>query len=207
MGVGKDWKRCDSKVFWRDIAADDHVVQIYDDDQMLLNSLEAFAADGFDQDDSVVVIATPTHLNQLMKRLNDRGYGVNEFIARDQYIPLDAEDTLAKFMVNREPNEKYFMETVSAVMNRARKNNRKVRAFGEMVVLLWQKGNSSATIQLEHLWNKFSEIETFSLFCAYPESDFKDDAGASVMHICTAHSKLIRSDQHTSSAIEYVNVV
>jgi hypothetical protein len=106
-------------------------------------------------------------------------------------------------MVNGWPEEKYFMEVVTGLMKRARQSGREVRAFGEMVVLLWQKGNSSGTIQLEQLWNKFCVIETFCLLCAYPKNGFKQDALASVVHICSVHTKLIRTNEAFPEHLEY----
>ena len=92
-------------------------------------------------------------------------------------------------------------------MERARKSGVQVRAFGEMVALLWESGESRATIQLENLWNKFGETEKFCLFCAYPKDGFKNDAGASVMHICSTHNKVIGSDLDFPLDIQYRNVV
>ncbi|MDB5124071.1 MAG: hypothetical protein JWP94_2200 [Mucilaginibacter sp.] len=207
MSTNNEWQRCDTKAFWGTIASDDHVVQIYDNDTMLLNTLADYASDGFHTGDSVVVIATGAHLEALNSRLRVRGLDLSPLIKADQYIPLDADETLAKFMINGLPDEKYFFETVNAIMKRARKNGREVRAFGEMVALLWERGNSQATMQLEALWNNFCATQRFCLFCAYPKNGFSHDASASVMHICAAHSKLIGSDEKYPSQIKYKAVV
>ena len=49
----------------------------------------------------------------------------------------------------------------------AAQNGRRVRAFGEMVALLWSEGNQAAAIRLEELWNELALSQTFCLFCAY----------------------------------------
>jgi hypothetical protein len=138
-----------------------------------------------------VVIATAAHLAALDKRLAASGYSVTSLISKTQYLPLDAEETLAEFMVNDWPDENLFNKVISEVIVKAKGNSRKVRAFGEMVAILWAKGQVGATVRLEHLWNKFCENEAFSLFCAYPKSGFTEDAAESVMHICSAHTKMI----------------
>jgi hypothetical protein len=200
------WQQCNTSTFWSDIAAEDHVVQLYDSDAMLIHTLADYAADGFDAGDSVVVIATASHLNDLNSALLNRGYILDPLIDNDRYIRLDADETLAEFMVNGKPVAEYFMTTITALMKRARKNGRRVRAFGEMVVLLWQRGNSSGTLELEALWNKFCAAESLCLFCAYPKSDFNHDAGASVMHVCSAHSKQIRSDMAFPDQLQYKQI-
>jgi hypothetical protein len=97
-------------------------------------------------------------------------------------MPFDAEVVLSKFMINGWPDEDLFMDVITDLMRKAKSEGRHVRAFGEMVAILWAKGLVGATVRLEHLWNKFCEKQTFSLFCAYPQSGFTQDAGESVMH-------------------------
>jgi hypothetical protein len=75
--------------------------------------------------------------------------------------------------------------------SRARQNEGRVRAFGEMVAVLWANGHNGATVRLEHLWHAFCQSEAFSLFCAYPKSGFTQDASTSIKEICATHSKVI----------------
>jgi len=42
-----------------------------------------------------------------------------------------------------------------------------VRAYGEMVDVLWQRGERDAAIRLEEFWNDLARLQTFSLLCAY----------------------------------------
>lgn len=186
-----DWKKTPGNVFWAEIAPCDHVVQIYESDDMFLDTLFYFIEGGINSDECVIVIATAPHLASLNTRLEQHGYDVSDITNRNLYIPLDAELTLSKFMVNDWPDETLFMDLVSDLINIAKKENRQVRAFGEMVAVLWAKGQVGATVRLEHLWNKFCETEAFCLFCAYPQSGFTQDASDSLLHICSAHSKMV----------------
>ncbi|HMH33180.1 MAG TPA: MEDS domain-containing protein [Puia sp.] len=200
------WHRCDIKTFWSDVVPRDHVVQIYDSDLTLLNTLTAFAADGFDAGDAVIVIATRNHLEILNARLKIRKFNVDSLISDGQYIPLNATDALAKFMVNGWPDEQYFINLITPVFKKVREDGRQIRAFGEMVALLWTRGHSSAALQLEELWNRFAAKESFCLFCAYPKQGFSRDASAAVMHVCSAHSKLIGSDENFPSEIQFKTI-
>jgi len=207
MGANQEWLQCDTKTFWGDVAADDHVVQLYDNENVLIATLADFATGGFKCGSSVVVIATEDHLAKLDEELLSFGFDLEYLMAFDQYIRLDAEQTLAKFMVNGSPDEKYFLETIKPIIERARKNGRQVRAFGEMVALLWARGNNKATLHLEALWNKFFEEQTFCLFCAYPKSVFENDPRAAVMHICGAHTHLLKTSEDFPSHIQYKKIV
>ena len=46
---------------------------------------------------------------------------------------------------------------------------RKVRAFGEMIALLWARGDRAATLWLEQLWHELCQTQEFSLFLRIPE--------------------------------------
>ena len=185
------WSRSSSQIFWGEIAPCEHVVQIYENDNVFLDLLNGYVSGGISTGDSVVVIATASHLSQLKERLAQAGLDVPKLKANDQYIPLDADETLSRFMVNGWPDENLFNDVVSELIVKAKGNGRQVRAFGEMVAILWAKGQVGATVRLEHLWIKFCENEAFCLFCAYPQSGFTQDASESVLHICGAHSKMI----------------
>jgi hypothetical protein len=191
MELSKNWSHASMNDFWGEIAPTEHVVQIYEDDQAFLELLEGFVSGGIKAGDCVIVIATAAHLTSLEDRLKKDGFNVFDLALRDQYIPLDAEETLAKFMIGNWPDPNLFRHLLTGLIHRAKRNKRPVRAFGEMVALLWSKGLNGATVQLEHLWNKFCESESFALFCAYPKSGFTENAVESIMHICGSHSKML----------------
>ncbi|HEU4374281.1 MAG TPA: MEDS domain-containing protein [Telluria sp.] len=181
-------KRID--VFWGESSACDHTVQIYEDDGAFLDALEGFVAGGIRQGDAIILIATPAHLAGLEMRLESSGFDVGAAIVRDQYIAVDARRALASFMIDGWPDEALFHKFVDGLLLRAKGRHRKVRAFGEMVALMWAEGQSSATVRLEHLWTRLVLQESFSLFCAYPKTGFADDADDGIAEVCAAHSRL-----------------
>lgn len=203
MEQSKEWKECNAHVFWGEIASTDHLVQIYDNANTFLNTLGRFAASGFVAGDAVIIIATAEHLAALEMRLQLTGLDINTLKMINQYIPVNAKDALAKFMVNDAPDEKLFKDFVSSLIIRARKKSGRIRAFGEMVAILWEQGNKNATIELEQMWNRFCQLEAFCLFCAYPKKGFSEDAGESLQHICTTHSKVIGGWNNSSADIFY----
>jgi hypothetical protein len=197
------WQMADARVFWGEIAPAEHVVQIYENDESFLSILEGFVSSGLTAGDCVVLIATAAHVTALTDRLNKNGFAIAELKADDQLILLDAEETLAQFMVNGWPEAQLFDRTVSRIIKRANDRNRPVRAFGEMVALLWAKGEKAATVHLEALWNRFCETQSFCLFCAYPRNGFTQDVNSSAHTICCEHSKMISGEHRSATKIFY----
>jgi len=180
-----------SDIFWGEIAPCEHLVQIYDHDDVFLDSLEGFVAGGIRNNDGVIVIATGAHLLALEDRLITRGCDFIGARSRDQYIAVEAEEALSRFMIEGWPNDELFRLFVTELLMRGRGNGRQVRAFGEMVALLWAQGHNGATVRLEHLWHMFCRQEAFCLFCAYPKTGFTQDASASIREICETHTKIV----------------
>lgn len=202
----REWNPIESDKFWQEIAPNGHVVQIYENDNDLLDLLESYVCGGIEANDCVILLATKTHLTSLESRLQIRGYSIDRYIDRHQYFPLDAEEFLQKFMVNDMPDELFFMESVTDILGKARENHRNVRAFGEMVSILWSAGNQEATARLEDLWNLFSENNNLSLFCAYPKSSLSESHSSSVMQLCCSHSQIITANQLSKTDLFYKNI-
>ncbi|MHC2990165.1 hypothetical protein OB13_00630 [Pontibacter sp. HJ8] len=206
MHSNKDWQQCNSEKFWREVAVCSHVVQIYESEDALLNLLEGFVTGGISANESVILIATKEHLHTLEWGLRLHGLNVDALCASNQYIPLVAADILSQFMVNDFPDYSLFVKTITAIFDRIRDSKRQVRAFGEMVAILWEQGNSAATMMLEHLWNAFFEKESFSLLCAYPKNQFSEDTANALSTICKAHSKIITNSGVSSTKLSYQEI-
>jgi hypothetical protein len=184
-------RRAPTEVFWGEAAPIEHSVQIYCDDSLFMDALEGYASGGLRLGENVIVIATKSHRAALERRLRTRGYDVAKAMAEDRYIPVDAEAVLLQFMLDGQPDENLFNEVIDRLFARASAGGQRVRAFGEMVVLLWKEGNTSATVRLEHLWNQYLDRAAFCLFCAYARSSFDGEADAAMLDICSHHSRII----------------
>jgi len=118
---------------------------------------------------------------------------------------VDAHELLASFMIKDWPDPILFEKEIDALIARAGQNNRKIRAFGEMVAVLWSRGQNGATVQLEHLWNHYKQKHELSVFCAYPKSGFTQDINSSLRQICGCHTKMIAASQ-SGDEILYRNI-
>jgi hypothetical protein len=170
----------------------DHVVNFYDDDPDLVAEVSRFVADGLRDGDGVVIVATEPHRVAIDALLLRDGLDAPKARAAGQYLCLDAAETLSTFMVGDEPSGAQFAAVVGDVIDRAGTGGRNVRAFGEMVALLWDAGNVNGAIELESLWNDLARTREFALYCAYRLTSLT--AGGDLVAanlVCTLHSHVI----------------
>jgi len=200
------WILSKTDKFWNEIAPNEHVVQIYEDDELFLQMLAGFTGSGINAGDSVIIIATAAHISSLERRLIAHGIYLPVLIESNTYIPIDAQELLSGFMVNGLPDKKLFMDLVSVILQKAIRNNKNVRAFGEMVALLWAEGLIDATIELEKLWNEVTANHKLTLFCAYPKNGFDYDTRRSINDICQTHCKMIEATEKPLTEILYRDV-
>lgn len=193
MNSNYDLHQGGTEVFWGEIAPCEHLVQIYENEGVFLDTLEGFVSGGLKAGDSVILIATVAHLTALEERLKASGLDVESARSQDQYIGLVAEEVLAKFMARDWPDDELFLKVVRDLITRARRSGCKVRAFGEMVAVLWARGATGATVRLEHLWHTLCQTEGFSLFCAYPKVGFTQNVVESINEICAVHTQVLPS--------------
>jgi len=175
--------------FWQHISHCDHVVQMYENEESFLDTLEAFVMEGFRNNDAVVIIATPEHRAALAQRLERSGISVSAAASSGQYIVRDARACLARFMFDGWPAESRFNAMVEELLARARERHPTVRAFGEMVALLWEEKLYRATMRLEHMWTQLCQRESFPLFCAYPKASFDAGDPAICREVHNAHTR------------------
>ena len=124
----------------------------------------AFVDEGRLAGEPAIVFATQEHARQV-QALVVPSIGVREVT----YV--DASEALARCMVAGWPDADRFDETVgSVVRSAAGLGAGRVRAFGEMVSLLCERGMAEAALELERLWNRLGLDMALTLLCAYHEA-------------------------------------
>ena len=183
---------------WTAMGDTDHFVQFYEADGFLLNSLSGYVGTALRTGEVAIVVATKAHRDGLDELLHANGVDVLTASTSGQYISLDAAETLERFMVNGSPEPERFAEVVGGLVVEASLRRTRVRAFGEMVALLWAEGNFTGAIRLEELWNNLQQQHCFSLFCAYPINEFVGQTFAPHLNnVCTAHSRVIPTESYS----------
>ena len=182
---------------WREIREFEHFVQFCETDDFLITSVGKFVSAGLMQGDTCVVLATQAHRDGFDEYLKAQGLAVNAARERGRYIALDAATTLSQIMVDGSIDAASFYRVIGGIIQQAVKSGHTVRAFGELVALLWAEGKRAEAIRLEDLWNELATRYTFSLFCAYPMEGFDGEAyGMEFAEICQQHARVIPGESY-----------
>lgn len=159
--------------------------------------MSTFLREGFAHGQPALVVATAEHSRGIVAEPRARDLFAEALIDSGDLILIDATQTLASFMLGGLPNPDKFAEVTTAALERVRRGRRgvTVRAYVEMVDILWKQGLDVATIQLEMLWNRLARSGEYSLLCGYAMDNFYKDA--SVREVCRQHTHLVHSDGAT----------
>jgi signal transduction histidine kinase len=178
---------------------DEHFVQFYESEDFLIDSITNFVISGFDSGETVLVLATASHLNSLRGRLLAMQISVEQLEAVGRFVVLDAEKVHADLTVDGVLNRERFNQFFGGLLSQARDARRPIRVFGELVAVLWAQGKYATAIQVEELWNRLKNQTQFSLFCAYPLQGFAGkDLTEPLKQICLTHSRIIPAESYSS---------
>jgi hypothetical protein len=173
-------------------------VRFYEDATSLAKMVAVFVAEGLIAEQPAIIIATPEHRHAITQQLLAKSFDLDHLRSRHNLFLLDANETLATFMVDGMPNAERFEEVMLPIIDTAC-NDRKdclIRAYGEMVDVLWKDGQEAAAIRLEMLWNQLANTRKFSLLCGYSMGSFYK--GATFEDICHQHTHLVSATGATA---------
>lgn len=161
-----------------------HLVQFYEKDEELIGAVAHYFAHGVEAGGSGIMIATPAHIAACVDAAG---------VADGSILTLDAAETLGKFMVGGAPDPLAFDATVGNLVRAAASKGAPLRAYGEMVTLLWEEGNVTGALELDALWYDLLSSVGFSLYCAYSTAILSDDQAEPVTSVRQLHSDIVES--------------
>jgi hypothetical protein len=104
--------------------------------------------------------------------------------------------TLARLCPRGRLNHFAFNELIGAAVKPAA--GRRVRAWGEMVDILIERGDLDEALELEELWNGVGEMMPMSLMCSYGAAHFvSPSTHRGLRDLCLAHTDVRRHANDT----------
>lgn len=177
-----------------------HSAHFYSSDSLLINEIGRRMAVALLEGGAAIALATPPHRRQLEREMELRGLDVAGLERQGRWIARDAAEILAAFMRESWPDELRFEKTLGALVDAAvgavaREKDSPhphIAAYGEMVAVLWEQGNTCAAVRVEELWNQLAETRPFHLSCGLPLRFFSHGTEDVILRrTCSEHSHLV----------------
>jgi DNA-binding NarL/FixJ family response regulator len=174
-----------------------HEALFYSHDACFLDGFTGFIGAALKARHSVIVLATESHRDNLLPRLQAQGVDIGAAIEQGRYLSFDAADTVATFMVNDVLDPVRFLKVTDNLVRTAAKAGKgeraRVAACGECAPLLWAQGNAEAAIRLEHLWDKAGKKYDLDILCGYSLASFQGGIGSHVFEKISAEHSAVCS--------------
>jgi hypothetical protein len=172
-----------------------HSVQFYGNEESLFTTVGGFLGDGLVSREPAIIIATPAHCEAIERHLCGRLIDCDQARRNGDLVMLDAEEMLGQFMIGDVPDPELFEETMGLIVQQMLDGRGRivVRAYGEMVDVLWKQGRTESAIKLEILWNKLALKYRFALLCGYAMGNFYKQA-KQLDDICAQHTHVTGPD-------------
>ena len=170
-----------------------HEAGFYSHDRFVLDDLTRFIGAALKAGNAAIVVATESHRDSLLPRLQAYGLDIGTAIEQGRYIALDAADALPTFMLLGMPDSVVFLKLLSDLIGTAAKaaqgEQARVAIFGEMCHVLWAQGTAEAAIQVENLGNQLAKTYDVDILCGYSLSSIQGGMDSRVFErICAEHS-------------------
>ncbi|HEX4159870.1 MAG TPA: MEDS domain-containing protein [Rhizomicrobium sp.] len=177
-----------------DAKPSDHIVQLYQDQDFLNRAVCRFAGAALANGEGIILVPTLAHWNAIRPRLEGEGVDVEAACKRGQLSVVDADELLPRFMRNAMPDSSVFLGLAGDVVGQARSGGRyqKLRWWGEMVNVLWERGDAAASMGLEDLFDQLAHQHDIAIFCSFLMDNFDGHVHAHMLpRLGENHSHLI----------------
>ena len=173
------------------VHAHHHAVHFYGDEIELSKVIGTFLSEGLVAGQPAIVIATPPHTAAILDALTTHLIDVERARHGGDLVVLDAEETLGTFILDGVPQQKLFQRVIGDQIEQSLRGRARtpVRAYGEMVDVLWKRGQTDAAIRLEVLWNELAAAHPFSLLCGYAIGNFYKQT-SKIQDVCHQHTHI-----------------
>lgn len=149
-----------------------HRVEFYDGDELLVDKVAGFLALGALKGEGVLAIVEPRRIKAIETSLQAKGLNVADAKAKGQLQLCDADEILRTLLNEGEIDSAATQRILGEILTPLQARFTRIHAYGEMVSVLWGKGNARATLQLEREWNTICEKYRISLLCGYAMRSF-----------------------------------
>lgn len=164
------------------------MVQFYGHDDELAAGVAAYVAEVIQAGGTAIVIATEEHRRAFTAQLGRAGPSPWPLTA--SLLMVDAREAADDLLIDGRIARHRFDKLIGDLVREAAGRGGPLRAYGEIVAVLWADGHVRAALELEELWNDLGREVDFSLYCAYPRAWVEAEREA-FHEVCRRHSAVV----------------
>ena len=182
-----------------DAAPYHHIVQLYQDQDFLNRAVCRFAGAALANGKGIIPVLTLTHWNAIRPHLEAEGVEVEAAREGGQLTVVDADELLPRFMRRRHAG---FARIPRPRRERHRTGARRralprVRWWGEMVNVLWERRDVAVSMNLEDLFDQLAKKHDIAIFCSFLMDNFNGELHAHMPpRLGMNHCHLIPEEDH-----------
>jgi anti-sigma regulatory factor (Ser/Thr protein kinase) len=174
----------------------EHEVAAYDDAGDLATRVSAFVASGLTAGERVITISRRDHAAAVDDLLAEAGLDPAHARRHDRLVTLDVDATLAGLVVDGAVEPGRAADMIRAMLPA---DGPPTRVYGEMVAVLWERGDVLSALELESQWTVLTRERPVHVLCAYPAPLLADSMMGDVARVCDLHDAVSLLGHHPTA--------
>lgn len=183
-----------------DPAAGGHVVQIYRDPAFQAKAVATWTGAALRDGGGAVLLCMPESAARILPELRREGFDPDALAAAGRLAILDADAVLGRCAKGGTLNVPRFRKEIQAAIAGARAAGAKgveVRAWGELVSLLWEREDRPMAREVELIWNEIARAEGIRLLCSYRLDNLEHRTHQGLLReLCESHTRLVPEEDY-----------
>ena len=169
---------CEALVPPRNSTNHAHEIHLYPDDASFVAGFASFVESSLNAHRLVLALIGESHRGEIFQTLEAGGISVSVAIAAGHFVPLDAAQVRAEFMVNGRVDPVRLRRTSISLLETLMQSNPGVpiSVCGEGASILLALGNGEAALQVEQVWDEISVRYGIEVRCPYLLGSLRQDS-------------------------------
>ncbi|HET7363110.1 MAG TPA: MEDS domain-containing protein [Burkholderiales bacterium] len=166
-----------------------HVLQLYQEEDCLLDALADYVAAGLRVEEGVLVFGTTPRWELLLDRLQKSGVEARAHAARGQLKFYGVHVLLSNCACSTGLDRYRLGRVLASALEVARMRYERVRVFSELTDARWRDGDRAGVVAIERAWKPLLSVHDFSLLCACPIDSLEGDTyDGTLQALCSTHT-------------------
>ncbi len=166
-----------------------HAVLFFDEEADRLREVVAYTVAGWQAGEHVLLALTAELKQSVTDALPAQLRAQAE--RDDRLTILDAQRAIGLLVIDGALDRNAFAQLVARDVREKHARTGGLRVYGEMVTVLWARGDVVAALELEDAWNELQRELAFTTLCAYPVS-LTPEGSEGFAAVCVYHTETHR---------------